>query len=250
MNDYTDHLTPTASRVELLQTWGADMIPVDAARVSFNGGEGDTPPHLDHPAPRAEGAPLLYTPRAQREDARDQRLLAYLIEHGHTSTLEHAGASFRITCPLFVARQIMRHRTLSFNEISRRYTSEGLMIWTPAPGDLRAQHPSARQCSTGQAIRDEETAANLSARIEAHHAATLALYQDIIAEGVAREVARAVLPVATLTSFWLTGNLLNLIKMIKLRTDKHTQPETAEVARAMCQALNPYFPSTLTAAGL
>ena len=250
MSRYTDHLTPTASRVELLQTWGADMIPVDAARVSFNGGEGDTPPHLDHPAPRAEGAPLLYTPRAQREDARDQRLLAYLIEHGHTSTLEHAGASFRITCPLFVARQIMRHRTLSFNEISRRYTSEGLMIWTPAPGDLRAQHPSARQCSTGEAIRDEETAANLCARIEAHHAATLALYQDLIAEGVAREVARAVLPVATLTSFWLSGNLLNLIKMIKLRTDAHAQPETAEVARAMRQALSPYFPSTLTAAGL
>jgi len=144
----------------------------------------------------------------------------------------------------------MRHRTLSFNEISRRYTSEGLMIWTPAPGNLRAQHPSARQCSTGEALRDEETAANLCARIEAHHAATLALYQDLITEGVAREVARAVLPVATLTSFWLSGNLLNLIKMIKLRTDAHAQPETAEVARAMRQALSPYFPATLTAAGL
>ena len=241
-------LTSTPSRVELLQVWGADMSPVDAARVSVSAEQ-------PNPAPaplslRGEQARLIYQPRAQATNPADRRLLDYLIAHGHTSTLEHAGATFSVEAPLFVARQIMRHRTLSFNEISRRYTSDGLKVWTPTAGDLREQHIARLQCSTGEPIEDTAAAQNLAARIEAHHLRTLDLYQDLIDAGVAREVARAVLPVATLTRLWLSGNLLNLIKMIKLRTEEHAQPETAAVARAMLDALAPYFPSTLNAAGL
>ena len=249
MNNDTDtthpHITRRASRVHLIQTWGADMSAVDAARVSVRA---DLPP-----APlslRGDQARLIYEPRAQATNPADRRLLHYLIEHGHTSTLEHAGATFHIEAPLFVARQIMRHRTLSFNEMSRRYTSDGLQVWTPGAGDLRAQHARRLQCSTGEPIEDTDRAEELAARVEAHHASTLALYEELIAAGVAREVARAVLPVATLTRCWLSGNLLNLIKMIRLRTDEHAQPETAAVARVMRDALAPYFPATLTAAGL
>lgn len=243
-----DALTSNPSRVELLQVWGADMSPVDAARVSVSAEQPNpTPAPLSL---RGEQARLIYEPRAQATNPADRRLLNYLIEHGHTSTLEHAGATFSVEAPLFVARQIMRHRTLSFNEISRRYTSDGLKVWTPTADDLREQHARRLQCSTGQPIEDTAAAQNLAARIEAHHLRTLALYQDLIDAGVAREVARAVLPVATLTRVWLSGNLLNLIKMIKLRTEEHAQPETAAVARAMLDALAPYFPATLNAAGL
>lgn len=241
------HLTSTPSRVALLQTWGADMIPVDAARVSVSA---EAPEAAPAPLSLRPDARLIYEPRAQADNPADRRLLAYLLEHGHTSTLEHAGASFHVEAPLFVARQIMRHRTLSFNEISRRYTSEGLQVWAPTADALREQHARRLQCSTGAPIEDTAAAQRLAARIEAHHQQTLALYQDLIDAGVAREVARAVLPVATLTRFWLTGNLLNLIKMIKLRTDEHAQPETAAVARAMLNALRPYFAATLDAAGL
>lgn len=246
------HIAPhsRAPRVALLRVWGDDLSAVEAARVSTGhhapdleelarGLWQDTPP----PSPVDLTA---NTPRqlSETETARADKLRRYLWQHRHTSPFEHAGATFALSVPIYIARQIMRHRTLSVNEISRRYTAEGLEIWTPAPEDMRPQHKSALQCSReGEQI---ERAEELAHKIEAHMSASAELYEELLSAGLAREVARAVLPCATFTRFYLTGNLLNLLKMITLRLDTHAQPEARAVAADMLDALSSHFPKTCT----
>lgn len=231
--------TSSAPRVALINVWGDDLTAVEAARVSTGGLE-----HIDTAAP----SPVDLTantrpPSTPQQAAKDERLLSYLWTHAHTSPFEHAGATFALSVPLFVARQVMRHRTLSYNEISRRYTSEGLEIWTPAINDMRPQHSRALQCSReGERI---ERASELSAKMRAHAHASAALYEELISAGLAREVARAVLPTATYTRFYVSGNLLNILKMIRLRATSHAQPEARAVALEMAEVLRARFPLTL-----
>ena len=94
--------------VVLISSGGDDWMPVTAARVSF-------------------GRDLT----TERDEARDKKLMKYLADHKHMSCFEHQTATFMIECPLFVRSQIHRHRTFSFNEISRRYTDENLEFWIP-----------------------------------------------------------------------------------------------------------------------
>lgn len=242
------HVAPysTAPRVALLQVWGDDLTPVEAARVSvgtFTATTTDTAttPGTPPPSP-VDLTAQTRAPLTPDEEARADKLRGYLWKHRHTTPYEHAGATFALSVPLFIARQIMRHRTLSFNEVSRRYTSEGLEIWTPTPEHMRPQHTRALQCSReGEQV---ERAAELSAAMEAHAHASAALYEELLEAGLAREVARAVLPCSTFTRFYLSGNLLNLARFLRLRLDSHAQPEAQEVARDMLDALAPHFPKT------
>lgn len=247
--EHRAHVAPysTAPRVVLVQTWGDDMSPVEAARVSTGHLESLEAWREEHYTADAPPSPVDLTactraPLTPDEEARADRLRRYLWQHRHTTPYEHAGATFALSVPLFVARQVMRHRTLSFNEISRRYTSEGLEIWTPAPEHMRPQHARALQCSRPgeQIARAEE----LAAKMEAHAHASAALYEELIEAGLAREIARAVLPCSTFTRFFLSGNLLNLARFLRLRLDSHAQPEAQEVARDMLDALAPHFPKT------
>ena len=107
--------------VELIQSYGDDQTPVKAARVSTS---------TDLRAPDVD---------------RDVKLTRYLLRHGHTSPFEHLGATFMLKCPLFIARQIMRHRTFSYNEMSRRYTDAEIEIYQFPT--LYTQHESALQLS-------------------------------------------------------------------------------------------------------
>lgn len=232
-------LTTTPARVALLKTWGDDLTAVEAARVSTNHDEALISHEL------ADLTASTRAPLSSEELARAHKLLKYLWTHQHTSPFEHAGATFSIEAPIFTARQIMRHRTLSYNEISRRYTESGLKIWTPHPDHMRAQHSRRLQCSTDDTIDRAEELADL---IGAHATASARLYHQLISAGLAREVARAVLPCSTITRFYMSGNLLNLIKMIKLRMDSHAQPEAQAVAAQMLELLRPSFPFTLALA--
>ena len=244
------HIAPhsRAPRVALLRVWGDDLSAVEAARVST----GHHAPELEEIArdlwrdtpPPSPVDLTANTPRqlSEAETARADKLRRYLWEHRHTSPFEHAGATFALSVPLYIARQIMRHRTLSYNEISRRYTAEGLEIWTPAPADMRPQHPRALQCSReGEQI---ERAEELARKVEAHMSASAELYEELLSAGLAREIARAVLPCATFTRFYVSGNLLNILKMITLRLDTHAQPEARAVAADMLDALSSHFPET------
>lgn len=202
-------------RLTLIDWMGDDLTAVNSARVSFG----------------RTSADLSKT---------DIKLLNYLAEHRHTSPFEHCTVTFRARVPLFVARQWMRHRTQSFNEVSRRYTSEDLRIYIPKV--LRAQSRDNRQASAG--TLDAPTAL---AEYEYVVLRAKESYDRLTASGVARELARAVLPQAMYTEFFATANLLNWLKFIELRDHEGAQQEIVEVAREIKCVLEALYPETLRA---
>ncbi len=171
----------------------------------------------------------------------DQKLIFFLLRHGHTTPFEHSSITIRFTVPLFVRAQIFRHRTFSFNELSRRYTSAELRFW--APSELREQAVKNLQCSSDQKIDD----ADLLARFFAHNRASRDLYFELIGRGVARELARSVLPVSSYTVFWMSGNLKNWLTFFKLRLAPDVQPETRTAVEAAFKIVESLYPMTVRA---
>ncbi len=205
---------------QLVNAMGDDKSVVNAARVSIGGEATD------------------------RE--RDAKLIRFLAKHKHTSPFEHVVFSFRVRVPLFVARQHMRHRTQSYNEISRRYTAEDMAFWTPDA--FRAQASKNLQCSDGFiSDRDVEMVAKAW---EDSVASSLRAYNVLLEMGVAREQARGVLPQSMMTSYYCTVNMLNLFKFLHLRLDEHAQPEIQELARAMRDLARETAPDSFGAWGL
>lgn len=204
-------------QVGLIDTMGNDKRVVNAARVSF-----------------------LQNNEAAALTDKDQGLIEYLASNGHTSPFEHCAATFLLSCPVFVSRQIMRHRTFSYNEVSRRYTSEAIEFFYPE--EMRGQAKENLQCSDGVLLGDHPH--------ETYNRAIQAAwisYENLIGQGVSRELARGVLPQATYTMFYMTGNLHNWIKFIKLRDHEHAQPETQVVAKAIKSELTKHFPCSMYA---
>jgi len=195
---------------------GSDSTPAHSARVSLY--------------------QLSSSSRLQMTD-RDAKLIQYLADHHHTSPFEHCALTVQIKCPLFVRSQIMRHRTFSYNEVSRRYTSDYIEFWRPQ--QLRKQHDKRLQCSTNESIEYQERWLELW---DQHHRNCLDLYNAQIEQGMAREQARAVLPQSLYTQFWMSGNLNNWAKFLKLRLDPHSQPETKVIADAIRYILHKHFP--------
>lgn len=207
--------------VALIDAWGDDARAAHAARVSFSK-DGESSEVTD----------------------RDERLIKFMLREKHTSPFEHSGLTMKVICPLFVRSQIMRHRTFSFNEVSRRYTAEDIRIYTPT--ELRLQADKNLQCSIeGSNVDKEDECLN---DINACHRACLGMYEMLLRRGVSREQARGVLPQNTYTMFWMTGNLHNWFKFLKLRLDVHTQPETRLIAEAMWRHIESRFPVTTSLA--
>lgn len=212
--------------VEYVQHMGSDLTIVNSARVSFG-------KHKDN------------------IDNKDKRLIKYLISHKHTSTLEHCTVTFRFTVPLFVRSQHHRHRTWSYNEISRRYTDENIQFYEPK--DFRTQHKSDRQASnTNNCINplierkhpECTIPSNISASqlIKTHNDASLKLFDDLIDAGICREQARGVLPQCMYTKYYGTCNLNNLFKFIHLRTHEGAQWEIQQVAKACFEIASELWP--------
>lgn len=173
----------------------------------------------------------------QEMDQRDAVLVKYLIANHHSSPLEHVVFTFLVHCPLFVRSQWHRHRTWSYNEISRRYTEEDISFFLPA--ELREQAESDRQASRKAEHVDQNRCRGL---IQKHHESSLALYEELLAAGVCREQARGVLPQNMMTTFWATVDLNNLLKFLELRDSAHAQQEIREYAIAIKTLLAPSFP--------
>ena len=223
--DKTIHLYGDGiGRVDYIDHMGTDLTVVNSARVSFG-------VHKDE------------------LDNRDRKLIRYLIEHKHTSTLEHCSVTFKFTVPLFVHSQHHRHRTWSYNEISRRYTEKGLKFYEP--NMFRTQHKSNRQASNAEGLinpviipdlsdTSEGTRANLALRI--HNERSIRLFQRMMTEGVCREQARSVLPQSLYTEYYGTVNLSNLLKFIDLRTHEGAQWEIQEVAKACIDIASDLWP--------
>ena len=171
-------------------------------------------------------------------DERDVKLLEYLIANKHTSPLEHMVFTFSIHCPLFVRGQWHRHRTWSYNEISRRYTEVDMEFYTPAA--LRRQAASDRQASVADPEFDGTA---LQESIRKHNLDSLALYENLLAAGVCREQARGVLPQNMMVTFWGTVDLSNLLHFLDLRDSEHAQYEIREYAIAIKKLIKPIVPN-------
>ena len=164
-------------------------------------------------------------------------LLDYLIANKHTSPLEHVVFTFSVHCPLFVRGQWHRHRTWSYNEISRRYTEVDMEFYTPPK--IRKQAKSDRQASVESDFDDSE----LRRKISTHNKQSLDLYNDLLNSGVCREQARGVLPQNMMVTFWATVDLSNLIHFLDLRDSEHAQWEIREYAIAIKKLIQPVVPN-------
>ncbi len=199
--------------VGLIDHMGTESTIVNAARVSFG--------KLKHDM-----------------DERDIKLLGYLISNKHTSPLEHMVFTFSIHCPLFIRGQWHRHRTWSYNEISRRYTDVDVNFYTPV--ELRRQSEDNRQASYSDPGFDSSA---LMEKIRMHNVESCKLYESLLRSGVCREQARGVLPQNMMVTFWGTVNLNNLLHFLELRDSPHAQSEIREYAAAIKKLIKPIIPN-------
>ena len=213
--------------VELVDYMGGDLTIVNAARVSFGA-------HKN----------VL--------DEKDKKLIEYLAKHRHTSTFEHNVATFRFVVPLFVRSQHHRHRTWSYNEISRRYTDYNIQFYEPK--QFRSQHASNRQASNvddlfDPLIEQRNIAGGQSASylVHCHNLKSISLYNKLIKSGICREQARGVLPQNMYTEYYGTSNLNNLLKFISLRRHEGAQWEIQRVAEGVLEMITELWPVAVNA---
>lgn len=167
----------------------------------------------------------------EKDPSRIEGLINYLYKNRHMSPFEHGSFTFFIETPIFVAREFMRHRTMSYNEISGRYTQLPARFYVPA-----RERPLIQQGKVGAYVFTEgsdEQYAVMRTHLEDHAGEAWRRYQEMIDTGVAREVARDVLPVNIMTQFYATCNPRNLMQFLALRDDEHALYEIQEVAVQM-----------------
>ena len=194
---------------------GSDLSVVNAARVSF----GKTSELEDD----AWGSPKL--------KERDAKLIRYLASHKHISPFGHCFASFHIKAPIFVARQLVKHKFLRWNEISRRYVDDEPELYTPYA--WRGRSADKKQGSDGVVNVGDWGSSGWAA---------LKSYKDLLAQGVAPEQARMELPQSTMTEWYWSGSLDAFADMCRLRCESDTQAETQEVAWAISLKMEDLFP--------
>jgi thymidylate synthase (FAD) len=161
----------------------------------------------------------------------DTKLIQYLAKHKHTSPFGHAFASFHVKAPIFVARQLVKHKFLRWNEISRRYVSDNIEFYEP---DVwRGQAADKKQGSSGEV---EDINIRTTQRLVSM------LYDHLIEQNVCEEQARMVLPQNTMTEWYWSGSLDAFADMCKLRCKDDTQYETRIVADKINDMMKPLFP--------
>ena len=233
-------------KVDFIESWGSDLSTVNAARVSFaNESSWEVTYEDDYDV---ESRTITHVP-IQRLSERDAKLIHYLAKHKHTSCFEHQGATLRLKVPIFIARQIQRHRTFSYNEVSRRYVDTPPEFFWPDKWRKRADN--VKQGSSDDEVTSlglqgfREVTPQEAADKLVEHAMTL--YNTMLEEKVAPELARMILPQNMYTEFYMTGNLRNWAHFLKLRLDGHAQKEVQEVANQVLGILQPLFPVSVEA---
>jgi thymidylate synthase (FAD) len=203
--------------IELLEHMGADTSIVAAARISYAGCQ---------------------------MSSSDTHLLRYLMRMRHTSPFEMCELKFKVVAPIFVARQWMRHRTGSFNEQSARYSELEERFYVPHLEHIQAQSTTNKQ---GRAVNPVCQAGVVREMMIQTNEDAYRTYKDMLELGVAREVARMVLPVSIYTEFIWKVNLHNLLHFCHLRADPHAQYEIRVYAEAIVYILERVFPATTQA---
>jgi thymidylate synthase (FAD) len=219
--------------VNTIDHMGSDLSVVNAARVSF----GKKSEELGFVS-RGEKClrPIIHDT--------DKRLIKYLAKHRHMSPFGHAFASFHVKAPIFVARQLVKHKFLRWNEISRRYVDDEPEFYVP--DQWRERSSDKKQGSSDTVVEflrmqgfGEQSVHDGSFKHQMH---SLDLYRDMVTAGVCPEQARMVLPQSTMTEWYWSGSLDAFSDMCKLRCKEDTQLETRIVANTISEEMNYLFP--------
>ncbi len=194
-------------KATLIDHMGSDLSVVNAARVSFG-------------------------KKHEEFQEKDTKLIRYLAKHKHMSPFGHAFASFHVKAPIFVARQLVKHKFLRWNEISRRYVDDDPEFYKP---DVwRGRSKDKKQGSDG-VVHPEYNPQYLDGKIKF-------AYLQALEMGVAPEQARMLLPQSTMTEWYWSGSLDAFAGMCKLRCAEDTQYETRLVANQISEVLDTLFP--------
>lgn len=201
------------SSVVLLDSMGGDMTVVNAARVSFD--------------KRAD----QYTPE------QNKKLIEYLAKHEHKSPFNHVFLQFQVEAPLFVARQLVKHKFLVWNEVSRRYVTEDPDFYVPSK--FRKAAENVKQGSSDETFEFNEDAVEFAIQ---NSIVMCEMYKMMIADGMCPEQARMFLPQNMMTQWFWSGSLGAFADMVNLRLGKGAQRECAEVAEAVLKGMRQVAP--------
>jgi thymidylate synthase (FAD) len=206
--------------VTYIDHMGTDLTVANAARVSFGKrSEMDT-------------SDVWGPPKLKDKDA---KLIRYLAEHKHISPFGHCFASFHVKAPVFVARQLVKHKFLRWNEISRRYVDSEPEFYMPR--SWRGRSEDKKQGSSGEWY-DEDT----DISVGCSYTACFDTYKELLDEGICPEQARMVLPQSMMTEWYWSGSLDAFSNVCNLRCKPDTQAETAEVAWDIDRMMIKLFP--------
>jgi thymidylate synthase (FAD) len=196
--------------VTYIDHMGSDLSVVNAARVSFG--------------KKSDWLPRVHNGEKKVLSAKDCRLIAYLARHNHKSPFNHTFTTFHVKAPVFVARQLVKHEYMPWNEISRRYVDTN---W-------RGRSEDKKQGSSGEMFTD----------VSPNYAYTAAreTYRNLLMDGVAPEQARMVLPQSMMTEWYWSGTVFSFAKMCSLRCKDDTQAETRVVADAIDEEMERLYP--------
>lgn len=175
------------------------------------------------------------------------KLLKYCIDHQHWSIFEHGFMTLEINTTRGLAAQILRHRSFTFQEFSQRYADTNLLTEDIPLFELRNQDTKNRQNSVDNV--SDEIKSKWNSKIREHFAKAKALYDGMIADGIAKECARFILPLATPTRLYVSGNIRSWITYIALREKNGTQKEHIEIAKNCKKIFCEQFPIISEALG-
>ena len=201
--------------VRLVDFMGGDSAVVQAARVSLG--------------------------QLSKGENRDKKLIDYLLQNRHETPFEQTIFKFHIKCPIFIARQWFRHRMASYNEISGRYTEMSEEFFLPKTLRYQKSKNYEYEDFEGKASDD------LLQDIENYYKDSYNIYKKLLANGIAKEQARIVLPLALYTQFYWTINARSLMNFLILRVEKHAQAEIRQYANAILDMFKHKMPWTFNA---
>jgi len=200
-------------KVELIDFMGSDLTVVNAARVSFN---------KNH----------------EKMTSGDEKLIAYLARHGHWTPFGHPQLQFRISAPIFVARQLVKHQVgLVWNEVSRRYVDFTPTFYITTEWRNRSED---RKQGSGESFI--QLSVDELATLHYIRQASSKLYDNLIEKGVAPEQARMILPQSMYTEWYWTGSLFAFARVCKLRMSPDAQEETRYIAEQISKCIAPKYP--------
>lgn len=205
--------------VSLVDYCGGDFSIVRAARTSYQHGV--------------------------RKRTDDRNIIRYLLRHDHGSPFEFVQFTFHCQLPIFVARQWIRHRVASVNELSGRYSVLPLMFYTPQEEDIKTQSTSNKQGRDGDLTRETIQDFYEGSQLVRKHASEM--YESAISDDIARELARIDLPLSTYTNWYWSVNLRSLMNFMTLRCDSHAQWEIRQYANIIAGMVQQVAPEAFEA---